>query len=704
MVNVDPNFHTLVQSDTVQTRVRIYFIDDSVDCTNDNEVMNNGTLLVYEQGDTDSDRRISQDGLTLRELFNKETDIQMGETLSSELDITFVNDDGGLDNFNFGRCKVFLDAYDSALDIWYPCSLGVFIVDTPIRRKVQLIESVAYDQMQLLDTIADEWFSNLGWADGITLYELVTEMASQLGLHVSNTTESSMVNSDLEFTTQPFFPTEMTYREILAWIAGASCTYARFNRDGYLDLAWYSASANLADVNSDTVVVGKYIDGSGATPDNNRNFYYAPYIKVDPNTQYTLSVSEPLYFVSIAEYEADKTFVVRNTKSSNVTEFSITTGADTEYIRFGSNMSNTPITLADVLAVNWMLNKGNALPYETPTFTINADNLGNNCLKIDPSEYQVAQIDKLQVLGTESDVGVILGSGTNAYKILNNGFLFGADEAEITVKATPIYTRLSSFASYYPVATTIITDWSVCAGDIMSITYDGITYSVPIFQQNLSWRGSFVKSELFSSGNPNRTELSAVNRSEYRAGRKVHTLENTVDSLVSIISDMEGNLSSIAQTISDITSRVQDAEGNITQLQQTSTNITTTVQGLNTSLTNVTNDVSSLWTFASTAHVEDSGETVNLSKYIRFDNGDMVLGTSDSDMKLRLESDQIVFFTGEDFDENATIYAKFSPTEFFDAIVKALNSVYVGDDSGTNNFKQSKTVYNGVGEFTISRI
>lgn len=580
MVNVDPNFHTLVQSDTVQTRLRIYFIDDSVDCTNDNDVMNNGTLLVYEQGDTDSDRRVSQDGLTLRELFNKETDIQMGETLSSELDITFVNDDGGLDDFAFGRCKVFLDAYDSALDIWYPCSLGVFIVDTPIRRKVQLIESVAYDQMQLLDTIADEWFANLGWADGITLYELVTAMASQLGLHVSNTTESSMVNSDLEFTTQPFYPTEMTYREILAWIAGASCTYARFNRDGYLDLAWYAST----------------------------------------------------------------------------------------------------------------------------TFSINADNLGNNCLKIDPSEYQVAQIDKLQVLGTESDVGVILGTGTNAYKILNNGFLFGADEAEITVKATPIYTRLSSFASYYPVATTIITDWSVCAGDIIQITYDSVTYDVPIFQQTLSWRGAYVKSELFSSGNPNRTELSATNRSEYRAGRKVHTLENTVDSLVSIISDMEGNLSSIAQTISDITSRVQDAEGNITQLQQTSTEITTTVSGLNTSLTNVTNDVSSLWTFASTAHVEDSGETVNLSKYIRFDNGDMVLGTSDSDMKLRLESDQIVFFTGEDFDENATIYAKFSPTEFFDAIVKALNSVYVGDDSGTNNFKQSKTVYNGVGEFTISRI
>ena len=170
---------------------------------------------------------------------------------------------------------------------------------------------------------------------------------------------------------------------------------------------------------------------------------------------------------------------------------------------------------------------------------------------------------------------------------------------------------------------------------------------------------------------------------------------------------MEGNLSSLAQTISDITSRVQDAEGNITQLQQTSTSITTTVQGLNTSLTNVTNDISSLWTFTQTSHVNDNGDTVDLSTYIRFQNGKIVLGKSNSEMKLRLENDKILFITGDDFsdDPNETsVKAQFSPEQFWDEVVKALTSLYVGDDSGTNNFKQSKTVYNGVGEFTISRI
>lgn len=582
MVNVDPTFNTLVQSDSVQTRIRIYFIDSSVDCTDDNDVMNNGTLLVYDVGDTDSNKRVAQDGFTLHEHFCKETDMTMGEAVSAELDITFINDDGALDNFAFGRCKVFLDAYDSTNNIWYPCPIGVFIVDTPIRRKVQLIESVAYDQMQILDAIADEWFASLDWTSGITLLDIVNEMATQIGVHVSTGTSTAMVNSTLSFTEQPFFPTEMTYREILAWVAEASCTVARFDRDGYLDLAWF----------------------------------------------------------------------------------------------------------------------------DTASYSVNADTLGNNCLKIDPSEYAVSQIDKLQVLGTESDVGVIIGTGTNAYKILNNGFLFGADEAEITTKITPIYNRLIAFASYYPVATTLIANCAVQAGDIIQITYDSVTYDVPIFEQSLSWRGVYCKSELFSSGNPIRSELSAVNRSEYRAGHKVHTLENTVDSLTSIISDMAGNMSSLQQTISDLTARVQDAEGNITSLTVKSDGFETSISDLDNSFTTLSNSVGTLWTFKQTV-TEADGTIQDISTYIRFYNGMMVLGRSTSNIKLRLESDQVVFITGDDFSndpQETTIKARFSPDEFWDVIVKAISSLYVGDDTSTNNFKQSKTTYNGVGEFTLSRI
>ena len=129
-----------------------------------------------------------------------------------------------------------------------------------------------------------------------------------------------------------------------------------------------------------------------------------------------------------------------------------------------------------------------------------------------------------------------------------------------------------------------------------------------------------------------------------------------------------------------------------------------TVSSLSSSVSNILTDVAALWVFASTAHVEDNGTTVNLSKYIRFENGDIVLGVSDNDMKLRISHDEIVFFSGEDFDPTATVYARFTPQELMDAVVRALSSVYVGDDSATHNFKQSKTIYNGLGEFTIARV
>ena len=131
-------------------------------------------------------------------------------------------------------------------------------------------------------------------------------------------------------------------------------------------------SPNLCDVKADNVVVGKYISAQGVVLDSDANFVYAKYIPVKPNTTYTLTMSTPLYFVSISEYSSaqDSGFIKRNTYSSGTTqppyiidECVVTTDANTNYLRFGSNMFNAALTLADVLAVNWMLVQGSAQPY-----------------------------------------------------------------------------------------------------------------------------------------------------------------------------------------------------------------------------------------------------------------------------------------------------------------------------------------------------
>lgn len=164
----------------------------------------------------------------------------------------------------------------------------------------------------------------------------------------------------------------------------------------------------------------------------------------------------------------------------------------------------------------------------------------------------------------------------------------------------------------------------------------------------------------------------------------IRTWQNTEEQFTSAIAELESNMT--------------------TQIQQTADQISLTVSSLSSSVSNILTDVAALWVFASTSHVQDNGTTVDISKYIRFEDGSIVLGVSDSDMKLRIENDQIVFFSGEDFDAGATIYAKFTPQELLDAVVKALSSVYVGNDTATNNFKQTKTTYNGVGEYTLARV
>lgn len=392
----ESNFHTLSIEDSPKTRCRIYFIGDGVDCTDDNDVQTNGTLLVGAVGDTDSNGRIGQDGIKFTEYDNPEYNVTIGRAVSSQVEMTLLNTDGALDNFGYGRCKIYLDVYDSANSTWLACPMGVYIIDLPTRRKSQLIHAFGYDQMQKLDGICDTWWGGLNFSGGLTLLQIVNSMASQTGVSVSAATATAIVNSSVTYTAAPFDCVETTYREVLELIAEATGTVARFDRDGALDLKWFGAA------------------------------------------------------------------------------------------QIGGN-----------------------------TVEIDTDTIGNQCLSIDLAEYQVAAIDLLKVKIAEDDVGVTVGSGTNQYTILDNLFLDGS-VATITTRATAIYNRLNALGAYKPIQSKLIWDWSIEAGDIIDITRDSTTYTTPIFQQTMTWRGGYVVSELVNSGDNVRPVPNYDERSTYR--------------------------------------------------------------------------------------------------------------------------------------------------------------------------------------------
>ena len=256
MYPVNSTFHTLSIQDAPKTRVRIYFIGEGVDCTDDVAVQTSGTLLVGAVGDTDSNGRIGQNGISFTEMFNPDKNIQIGTAVSYQIGMTLLNTDGALNGFSYGRCKVYLDVYDAANSAWRACPMGVFIIDIPTKRRVQLVSATGYDQMQLLDTVCDTWWSGLNWSGGLTLLQILNSMAAQRGVFVSANTAAALVNSSVTYTEPPFSCVEVTYREVLEYIAEATGTIARFDRDGYLDLRFFSAAqigGNTVTINADTV-------------------------------------------------------------------------------------------------------------------------------------------------------------------------------------------------------------------------------------------------------------------------------------------------------------------------------------------------------------------------------------------------------------------------------------------------------------------
>lgn len=396
MYNVAANFHTLSIQDAPNTRVRIYFIDSGVNCWDDNDVQTNGTLLVGAAGDTDSNGRIGQDGIKFTEYYNPEYNVTIGRAVSSQVEMTLMNTDGRLNNFTYGRCKIYLDVYDSANSAWLPCPMGVYIIEQPTRRKSQIIHAFGYDQMSKLDEICDGWWASLDFSSGITLRNLIDDIAIVFNGPVTAGTYTTILNSSVTYTEPPFDCVEKTYREVLALIAEATGTVARFDRDGVLDLKWF----NPAQISGNTV-------------------------------------------------------------------------------------------------------------------QIDTDTVGNQCFAIDIAEYQSHEIDMLKVKNADDDSTVSIGSGLNKYTIFDN-LLLGRSSATITTRATPIYNRLNTFGAYVPIQSKMIWDWSIEAGDIIKVVRDSTTYSVPIFQSVMTWRGGYVVSEVGNTGDQKRPVSSYDERSSYR--------------------------------------------------------------------------------------------------------------------------------------------------------------------------------------------
>ena len=166
-----------------------------------------------------------------------------------------------------------------------------------------------------------------------------------------------------------------------------------------------------------------------------------------------------------------------------------------------------------------------------------------------PAEYTTTKIEKLQVRNSEQDIGVIVSvpdAQTNeTYILQQNAFLGRAADAE------RILARLTAIPEYTPATASLFTDWSLRAGDWVTLVQGGESFRAPVMRLTMRWTGS-PKIDIEATGNEHRAEVSAINRQEYRTGYAIHEVENSLETFRSFIQSPEGAASIIEQSADSV--------------------------------------------------------------------------------------------------------------------------------------------------------
>ena len=192
--------------------------------------------IIFEDGTVigKSNISVSSGGLTLTEVLNGETDMTVGRAVSSLVEMVLFNTDGEFQDFNFNQ-EFTLQIGVKINDNFEYITLGIFKGERPEKVRGKLINFSAYDRMVYFDISAEDFITGLTFPT--TLGEIYQKLCSFVGV---NPVSLTFINSDKQFTFNPFSSADYTAREILAWIAEAAGAYARFNPSGNVELTWFT--------------------------------------------------------------------------------------------------------------------------------------------------------------------------------------------------------------------------------------------------------------------------------------------------------------------------------------------------------------------------------------------------------------------------------------------------------------------------------
>lgn len=194
-------------------------------------------------------------------------------------------------------------------------------------------------------------------------------------------------------------------------------------------------------------------------------------------------------------------------------------------------------------------------------------------------DFLVKTIDKLQIRKEEDDIGVIVGSGTNAYVIQDNFLVYGKGSEELTGIANNIYEKIRGII-YRPFSADCKGNPCIEVGDAVRLPTRYEIIESYVLKRTLKGIQA-LRDEYEATGEEYRsTQVNSVHKSIIQLKGKTNVLTRTIEETNSKIADVASGLSSeIKQTATDIRAEVKNtADGLSSSIEQTAESITSEVK------------------------------------------------------------------------------------------------------------------------------
>lgn len=195
-------------------------------------------ILVLDDGTEISAGTVGQNAilsLTATETVSSTTDLCPGAACSNKLEISLWVEPGS-DLVITSGTRLTHYREDASGD---RTLAGTYWAVKPTRQTKNTYKIYAYDAVSRLDGIQSTWLRSIQGQFPMSLWAFAQLVAQRCGVTITN----SALPRNVDYQVQAFYADDLTGRQLLAWVAEASCTFLRATPAGQLEFAWYTDHA-----------------------------------------------------------------------------------------------------------------------------------------------------------------------------------------------------------------------------------------------------------------------------------------------------------------------------------------------------------------------------------------------------------------------------------------------------------------------------